>query len=123
MKDVERLLNFLARGTDEYRGAVHPDSWLALNRLLTDVFRGRPPRKLSRRSHLIYSAQMRMSQQHERWMRGGVHPLGTRARAEAGQARFERRTQIERRVTVLRDSILHACSEHYGWAGQETGGE
>ncbi len=115
---IKRLERWLSQGSGATTrgGGVAVGSSLSLNRLIFHVFDGAtPPDRLFRMTHHIWAASMRKHVSHEAWLRGGVHPLGTRARARHDAERRQRNAEVSRRISVLRRAVYAACSEHYGW--------
>ncbi len=74
---------------------VHPDSTYAYNALLADMGY---PAELCRLSRVVSRMLDRASYQHQRWLEGGVPPLGTRDRALADARRRSARERRERRA-------------------------
>jgi len=67
--------------------------------------------RVHRIARIIGGVSLRERLLHERWLRGGVHPIGTRARADADNARHERSARVERRIRRLlagADEIMEA---------------
>lgn len=132
MTDIERLLDWLARGTSaetqRWPGHVRPDSVTAMLRLVNHVF-GRGGNNLhvkNERSRLFRALQRvsdlrdKMGEEHEAWLRGGVHPQGTRERNRADAKRHAERARRNHGINRVLLVIVCRCARHYGWAEPTT---
>src|SRR5690606_22247746 len=147
MTDIERLLERLARDTgaeaqhyyrrdpliSRYihvdRGRVRPDSVTAMLRLLDHVFGRVRDRDLQEKNEkarmfraLVRVSDLRdkMDEEHEPWMRGGVHPQGTRARERADAKRHAKRVRRNHAINRVLLVVVRRCARHYGWVEPTT---
>ena len=110
-RTLTRIASALREGRGEYVDGLFALSETTMHAALDAVEAPERPHRIAR---LLGDCAAADALRHQRWLDGGVHPLGTPERRRDDARRHERRSRRERRLSILRRAVADAISPRLG---------